>query len=181
VSARYAAIQAHARQYPVRLMCAALVVRESGYYDALARHTAPPSARAVANERLRVHVRAVHRKSRGRYGAPRVHAELRAQGERLARMRVARLMHEDRLVVRRRRKRVCTTDSAHAEPVAPNLLARRFGVAEQPAPDRVWVGDLTYIPTRRVRGGCSSPCCLTSQRDAWSAGRPSPRSPPRCP
>lgn len=148
MSDKYAAIQAHRDEYPVQLMCDALGVSESGFYDAVARQSAPPSARAVADERYRVHVRAAHRKSHGRYGAPRVHAELKAQGERLAKKRVARLMREDALVGRRRAKRVCTTDSAHAEPVAPNLLARHFGLADHPAPDRVWVGDLTYIPTR---------------------------------
>jgi putative transposase len=147
MSDKYAAIQAHRGQFAMRLMCTALDVSVSGYYAAVAR-TRTPSAQAVADERLRVHVRAVHRKSRGRYGAPRVHAELRAQGEPVAKKRVARLMREDGLAGRRARARVRTTDSAHAEPVAPNRLARRFGLADHPVPDRVWVGDLTYIPTR---------------------------------
>lgn len=147
MSDKYAAIQAHQGQFAVRLMCTALAVSESGYYEAVARELAP-SAHAVADERLRVHVRAVHRKSRGRYGAPRVHAELQAQGQPVAKKRVARLMREDGLVGRRARAHGRTTDSAHAEPVAPNLLARRFSVAEHPTPDRVWVGDLTYVPTR---------------------------------
>lgn len=148
MSDKYAAISAHRAQLPVRLMCEALGVSVSGYYDALAREAAPPSAHAVVDERLRVHVRAVHRKSRGRYGAPRVHEELKAQGQRVAKKRVARLMREDGLVGRRRRKFVRTTDSDHTEPVAPNLLGRRFALADHPAPDRAWCGDLTYIPTR---------------------------------
>ena len=148
MSDKYAAIQAHHGQYAVTLMCEALGVSESGYYDALARQSAPPSARAVAEERHRVHVRAVHRKSHGRYGVPRVHAELRAQGERVSRKRIARLMQEDGLVGRRRAKRVRTTDSTHPDPVASNLLARHFALADHPVPDRAWVGDLTYIPTR---------------------------------
>jgi len=145
VSDRYAAIRAHRDQYPVRLMCEALGVSVGGFYGARRR---APSARAAADERLRVEVRTAHRKSKGRYGAPRLVRELRAAGTRVGQRRVARLMREDGLVARRARRRVRTTDSAHAEPVAPNLLARRFAPAEHPAPDRAWCGDLTYLPTR---------------------------------
>jgi transposase InsO family protein len=151
MSDRYAAIQAHRPQFPVRLMCAVLDVSVSGFYDAVARQAGAPadrSAHAVADDRLRLHVRAAHHKSRQRYGAPRVHEELKAAGIPVARKRVARLMREDGLVGRRRRKCVRTTDSDHAEPIAPNLLARRFNLAAYPMPDRAWVSDLTYVPTR---------------------------------
>lgn len=148
MSDRYAAVRAHAGRFPVRLMCDALGVSVSGYNQARRRAAAPAAARAGADERLRVHVRAAHRKGRGCYGAPRVHRELRDAGVRVARKRVARLMAEDGLRGRARRRRVRTTDSAHAEPVAPNLLARRFGVVDYPAPNTAWVGDLTYLPTR---------------------------------
>lgn len=98
-------------------------------------------------------MRAAHAKSRRTYGAPRIHQELRADGTRVAKKRVARLMREDGLRARRRRgHRVRTTNSAHGEPVAPNHLARRFGVAELGGGacglDRVWVSDITYVPTR---------------------------------
>jgi transposase InsO family protein len=93
-------------------------------------------------------VRAAHTKSRRRYGAPRVHAELQAQGERVGKKRVARLMREDGLVARRRRRFVRTTDSRHNHPIAPNLLDRQFGVEQVAGPNRVWVSDLTYVPTR---------------------------------
>lgn len=148
MSDKYAAIQVHRGQYPVRLMCELLEVSPSGFYDAVARQAAPPSAHAIADERLRVYVRAAHRKSRGRYGAPRVERALRGQGIAVARKRVARLMSEDGLVGRRRRKFVRTTDSNHADPIAPNLLGRRFSTADHPVPDRAWVGDMTYVPTR---------------------------------
>ena len=147
MSDRYAAIRAHRGQFPVRLMCEALEVSVSGL-NAARRRAATPSPRAAADERVRVHVRAAHRKSRGRYGAPRVHRELRDAGVRVARKRVARLMREDGLAGRRARRRVRTTDSRHAEPVAPNLLERRFGVDAHPAPNAAWCGDLTYVPTR---------------------------------
>jgi len=148
VSDKYAAIAAHRGRFPVRLMCQALGVSVGGFSEAEARRAAPPSPRAVDDERLRVRVRAAHTKSRRRYGAPRVQQELVAAGERVSRKRVARLMREDGLVARRRRKFVRTTASNHAEPVAPNRLARRFAVTEHPVPDRAWCGDITYIPTR---------------------------------
>ncbi len=147
MSDRYAVIAAHRGRFPVRLMCDALGVSVSGF-NAARRRAATPSPRAAADERVRVQVRAAHRRSRGHYGAPRVHRELRDAGVRVARKRVARLMREDGLRGRGPRRRVRTTDSRHAEPVAPNLLARRFGIAEHPAPNAAWVGDQTYLPTR---------------------------------
>lgn len=145
MSDRYAAITAHQARFPVRLMCRALGVSVGGYYGARQR---PASARTQADERLRIHVRAAHAKSGRRYGAPRVRAVLKADGIATSEKRVARLMREDGLVARAKRRFVVTTDSRHREPIAPNLLARRFALAQHPAPDRAWVGDLTYIPTR---------------------------------
>ncbi|MHB0948870.1 MAG: IS3 family transposase [Gemmatimonadaceae bacterium] len=145
---KHAVIAQHREQYPVALMCAALEISPSGFYAAQGRRAGAPSARAQADERLRVHVRATHAKSRQRYGAPRVHQELRAQGTRVARKRVARLMREDGLVARRPRRGVRTTDSRHGHPVAPNRLARRFAVSEIGGVDRVWVSDITYVPTQ---------------------------------
>jgi putative transposase len=145
MSDRYAAISADRGRFPVRLMCQALGVSVGGYYASRQR---PASPHACADERLRVEVRTAHAKSRGRYGAPRVHAELAADGVVTSEKRVARLMREDGLVARAKRRYVVTTDSDHAEPIAPNLLARRFDLVQHPAPDRAWVGDMTYVPTR---------------------------------
>lgn len=131
--------------YPVRLMCRLLGVSVAGFYAAQRR---PPSARAERDQGLRLQVRAAHTKSRRTYGAPRVHAELRAQGVAVAKKRVARLMREDGLVGRRPRRWVRTTDSQHAHPVAPNVLNRHFGVNQVTGLDQVWVSDLTYVPTR---------------------------------
>lgn len=143
---KYACIARHRDEFEVRLMCRLLEVSASGFYAAQRR---APSARAVRDQSLRLHVRTAHERSDRTYGAPRVHRELRAQGHRVARKRVARLMREDGLVVHRRRRRVVrTTDSAHAHPVAPNVLARRFALAEVPDVNRVWVSDVTYVPTR---------------------------------
>ena len=148
MSDKYAAISKHREQYPVRMMCDALEVSTSGYYAAVARAEGPPSTHTVVDAQLRLHVRAAYTKSHRRYGAPRVHLELHAQGIAVAKKRVARLMQEDQLVARCPRRSVVTTMSAPDDPIAPNLLARRFDVADHPVPDRAWVGDMTYVPTR---------------------------------
>lgn len=142
---KYACIARHRGEFPVRLMCRVLSVSRSGFYSAQRRE---PSTRARRDEALRLKVRAAHARSRRRYGAPRVHAELEAQGEQVGKKRVARLMREDGLVARRKRRFVRTTDSRHNHPIAPNLLDRQFGVKEVAGPNRVWVSDLTYVPTR---------------------------------
>ena len=126
------------------MMCRLLGVSRSGYYAA---HHRGVSRRVRQDERLRVEIAAIHRRSRQRYGSPRVHAELKAQGVRCARKRVARLMREAGLQARciRRRRRPIPAEPRVALQ-APNRLERRF--AAQGAPDRVWVSDLTYLPTR---------------------------------
>lgn len=144
MKAKYAVITAHRDAYPVCRMCAALGVSESGYYAA---HQRAVSARAVTDARLRVEIRAVYAESHRRYGAPRVHRELRAAGIRVAKKRVARVMREEGLVARARRRVVRTTDPTHAAPISANLLARRFAVAAVARRDRVWVSDITYVPT----------------------------------
>lgn len=144
---KYAVIAAHRDTYAVTLMCRALDVAPSGFHAAQARTRRPPSARAQRDEALRVAVRAAHAASHRRYGAPRVHRALQAQGTRVAKKHVARLMQEDGLVARPPRRPVHTTDSAHRHPVAPNTLARRFAVPAIGGVDRVWASDITYVPT----------------------------------
>lgn len=143
---KYAAIREHRAQFSVRLMCRVLGVSRTVFYAAARR---PASARAKRDEELRVQVRLVHQASRRTYGSPRVHAELQAQGERCGRKRVARLMRAEGLRVKvSRRFRPQTTDSKHAYRVAENVLARRFAPRQIRATNRVWAGDITYIPTR---------------------------------
>ena len=147
---KYACIAQHQREYDVRLMCRALAVAPSGFYAAEQQRQGrrPPSRRARANERLLVAIRGVHRASRHRYGAPMVHAELRAQGVRCGHNRVARLMRGAGLRGLAPRRFRVTTQSGHREPVAPNVLARRFAPSAYRDRDRVWVADITYLPTR---------------------------------
>jgi putative transposase len=137
----YAFIREHVVDFPVQVMCEVLGVSRSGYYDWSSR---PESARAVEDRAVAAEIRTAHEDSRGRYGSPRVHAALRGHGRRIGRKRVARLMRGMGLSARRKRRFRRTTDSAHAYPVAPNLLERDFTAN---APDRVWLADLTYIWT----------------------------------
>ncbi len=124
--------------YPVALLCRVLKVSRSGYY---AWHQRPAATRTVQDQSLALEVAAIYAQSRGRYGSPRVHAELRQRGPRIARKRVARLMRAAGLRGRERRRFGCTTDSKHQMAIKGNLLARRFAVA---APNTGWVTDITY-------------------------------------
>ena len=125
----------------VATMCRVLGVSPGGYYALRGR---PPSARARRDAELLERIRAIHEHSRGTYGAPRVHAEMIAVGPRVGRKRVARLMRAAGLAgVSRRKGCRTTTRDAHRRP-APDLVERDF-VAE--GPDRLWVADITYIPT----------------------------------
>ena len=142
---KYACIAEHAGEYPTRLMCRALGVSPSGYYAARQR---PASARAQADQRLRLAIRTAHRESHRRYGAPKIHAELRAQGLRCGHNRVARLMRMDGLRGTTPRRFRVTTQSHHGWPIAPNHLDRQFSVAVQSERDRVWAADITYLRTR---------------------------------
>jgi len=142
---RHACIRRHEGAYTVALMCRVLRVSRAGYY-AWRRRATP--ARAVADAALTTVITMIHDTSRRTYGSPRVHAELRAQGTRIGRKRVARLMRYAGLVARCRRRFVVTTDSSHAQPIAANQLDRRFAIDAIGGPDRVWASDITYLPTR---------------------------------
>jgi putative transposase len=139
---RFRFIDEHRRTFPVRVMCEVLEVSPAGYY---AWRRRPESSRTAASRELLEEIRRVHAASRGRYGSPRVHAALRAEGIRSGRHRVAGLMRQHGMAARRsRRGRPRTTNSRHSLPVAPNLLQRQFRTA---GPNRVWLADLTYIRT----------------------------------
>lgn len=135
-------IEDHRDTYPVRLMCAVLEVSPAGYYAWRGR---PVSERTKSNAALLAAIRQVHQDSSGRYGSPRVHAVLRRQDRGASRGRIERLMHRHGIrAIMARPRRVRTTDSRHDLPIAPNLIARDFTA---PAPNRVWLADITYIPT----------------------------------
>jgi len=118
-------------------MCQVLGISASGYYAWCRRSE---SAHAQRDRRLRVLVRASFEASKQRYGSPRIHEDLLEQDERVSRKRVIRLMQEDGLKARARKRFKCTTMSDHDQPVAANLLDRQFTAD---APNRRWVGDTT--------------------------------------
>lgn len=124
------------------MLCRVLDVSRGGYYAWRGR---PISSRTQQEQHLSEQIRSVHKKSKGRYGATRIHAELCAQGGRCGRKRVARLMRQEGLRGRGKRKYRVTTDSDHAQPVAENLVLRQFGVE---TPNTVWCADMTYVWTK---------------------------------
>jgi putative transposase len=142
---KYAFIQRHRRVWPIRVQCRVLGVSVSGYHQHMKRLRGIAQRRHLSDEALLVHIRAAYAENRGAYGWPRIWRQLRAQGIRVGKQRVQRLMQEHGIQARgKRRFRVMTTDSRHDLPIAPNLLDRHFTVA---APNTAWSGDITYIAT----------------------------------
>jgi transposase InsO family protein len=126
-------------------MCRVLEVSRAGYYAWRAR---PLCARVQADARLSARIRAIHEQVQRRYGSPRVHQELKALGLSCGKHRVARLMRQAGLRAKSARPYRVTTQSAHAQPVARNVLDRQFALETHPALNRTWAADLTYLPTR---------------------------------
>lgn len=122
-------------------MCKVLEVSRSGYYKWLHKI---PGKRAVRNSMLQEAVHKIYQKSKGIYGSPRIAKELNMQGIKVSRPLVAKLMRQQRLRSRIRKKYKVTTDSSHKYPVVENKLNRAFTVTER---NKVWVSDLTYVHT----------------------------------
>ncbi|PBC69673.1 transposase InsO family protein [Streptomyces sp. TLI_235] len=139
---RWDFISAHAAEFGVQRLCKVLGVARSGYY-AWRAGVRVRADRAAAEAALVAEIRKVHRETRGAYGVPRVHAELRAQGLVVNRKRIARLMREHGIIGRYLRKRCRTTVQDRSAPPAPDLIGRDFTATE---PDTRWVGDITYLP-----------------------------------
>jgi len=139
---RFQFVAAEKAEYGVALVCRCVAVSSAGFYAWRRRR---PSDRDEADRRLAVEIAAAHAESRRTYGSPRIHEELQAQGHRVSRKRVARLMRAQGLRGRRRCRQPRTTDSQHPWPVADNVLNRAFDVA---TPNTVWAGDITYLATR---------------------------------
>ncbi len=132
---RFRFVEAEKAYYPIRLMCRCLAVSRSGYY---AWRKRPPSARAQHDARLKVEIAASHSASRRTYGSPRILRDLRDEGHRVSRKRVARLMRELGLEGRRKRRFRATTDSRHRFPLACTARLRsmagdRTGTADRDA------------------------------------------------
>lgn len=138
---KYQFIASHRSTFGVEKMCRLLAVSRSGFYR---WSQGGESKRTIQNRLLLGHIRRIHESTRGRYGAPRITAELRDQGYSCSRPRVARLMRRNGIKARTTRKFKVTTESRHTWPVAPNLLGQVF---RTDSPNRIWASNMTYIPT----------------------------------
>ena len=128
--------------FPAGVCCEVLEVSRAGYY---AWRDRPASARAKRRAELAKRIKAVHAENREVYGSPRVHRVLAAAGEKVCENTVAKVMNEQRIRAKSKKKFVPrTTDSRHEQPVADNVLDRQF---RTPMPDRTWAVDITYVPT----------------------------------
>jgi putative transposase len=139
---KYSFIKAHRTLWPVVAICRVLQVSRSGFFAWLKR---PESKRQQRWRELIEKIRLKHQENRELYGSPRVHRGLLIDGEIVSRNTVARLMRQEKIRAKNKRKFVPrTTDSRHQHPVAENLLDRQFQAS---APDHKWVADITYVPT----------------------------------
>lgn len=140
---KYAFIQTHSQQYKVSRLCEVLGVSSSGYYDWRDR---PESARSLRNRQLMTKIKVFHKASRETYGSPRIHQDLVDSGEKVGINRVARLMRQHGIQSKMSKKFIITTNSKNTLQPASDRLKRQFSVD---APDKAWVSDTTFIPTRQ--------------------------------
>ena len=130
--------------HPIELLCEAFCVSRSGYHQWLARQKTP-SLRASQDAELAREILQIHRQSRGTYGTPRIHAELKRRGRKHGKKRLDRIRTSLGLTGRQKRRfRPRTTDSSHDQPIAANRLAQ---ISRPCRPDQVWVTDITYVRT----------------------------------
>jgi putative transposase len=181
-------ILAEKASFPVTVLCEVLDVSTSGFYAWRKRRK---SARQVEDEALTVEITAEHVAGRESYGTRRIHRALKKKGRRVSAKRIRRIRKQAGLQVKRRKRYKATTDSKHAEAIAPNVLGRAFEVAK---PNTVWVTDVTYVWTlegwlylavivdlcsRRVVGWATSPNNDTALALLALTHAVLPRRPPR--
>jgi putative transposase len=141
---KYAFIKSHRREHKVTALCSVLGVSRSGFY-AWSKDR-PPGIRERADAELIKKIRLIHQQHRSHSGALKTWRLLRRQGEKCGRHRVARLRRIHGIVAKRRKRFVVTTHSRQDQWAAPNLLKRDFSASN---PNKVWVGDVTFIPTQQ--------------------------------
>jgi len=141
---KYAFIHGHRMTWPISVQCRVLRASMAGYHEHFVRKADAAQRRHLSDDALLVHIKVIYAETHGAYGWPRTWQELLARGIRVGKERVQKLMKLHGIRAKGKRRFKVTTDSNHDLPIAPNLLDRQFSVAE---PDRVWVGDITYIAT----------------------------------
>jgi putative transposase len=137
----FAFIEAEKAHFPVEVLCAVLGVSRSGYY---AHKTRPESIRAKQDTKLAATISAHHRRSRQSNGSPRIYRDLKAEGVRISRKRVERILRHEGIPARGKQRFRRTTDSNHPNPIAPHVLERNF---HKELPNQAWVTDVTYVWT----------------------------------
>ena len=141
---RYRFIQEHQRQFQKSVLFRMMDISASAFYQWQKR---PVCRRAHQEQQLITNIHELFEQSKGRYGSPRIYRDLQALGMRCSQKRVARIMKKHNLAARKHRRFVATTNSAHALPLAQNLLDRQFQVEAIAGLNRAWAGDITYVPT----------------------------------
>ena len=141
---KYAFIEQHCRLWPVSVQCRVLQVSAAGYHAHLVRRASDVPRCRLSDEALLVHIRALHAETRSAYGWPRIWRELVARDIPVGKQRVQKIMQLKGIRGKGKRRLKTNNESNHELPISPNLLNREFTVAE---PDKVWVGDITYIAT----------------------------------
>jgi transposase InsO family protein len=126
-------------------MCRVLEVSKAGYY---AWRVRPLCDRVKDDRVLTARIREIQQEVKGRYGSPRTYQELKALGFKCGEHKVARLMRQAGIRAKSARKFRVTTQSGHTNPVAPNVLDRKFSIDQHRKPDQAWAADITYVPTR---------------------------------
>jgi transposase InsO family protein len=138
---KFSFIQDHKDVWPVSLMCSVFSVSTSGFYAWLLREE---SAQEIRRKEILKEIRLIHQEVKRRYGSPRIHAELKARKIHCSVNTVAKLMADNDIAAKTKRKYKATTNSKHKRPVAENLLDRQFNPSK---PNEVWTTDITYIWT----------------------------------
>ena len=138
---RYAFIEQHCDSYPLQILCTALQVSDSGF-TSWQRSDGPK--KWLSDRALLKRIREIHEETKAAYGSPRIYQELKGLGIPVSKGRVERLMRENDICGRHKRRFKATTDSKHTLPVAPNRLEQNFATER---PDQVWTADITYVAT----------------------------------
>jgi putative transposase len=128
-------------KFPIEKMAGVLDIKKSGYYKWLKN---PVSKREIENDKLLIEIKTIHKESNGNYGSPMIYQALKAKGIKCSKNRVARIMKENNIRSKVKKRFRITTNSKHNFPVAANILDRKFKVSEA---DKAWVSDITYIWT----------------------------------
>jgi len=140
---RFQFIKNHSKEFCVEKMAKILEVSRCGYYEFCNRK---PNKRVEENRSLIEKIKKIHKNSRGTYGSPRVHAEIKKLGEACSRKRISKLMRGEKIQAKMRKKwKVTTQPNKTSIMTAPNYLDQNFSVEE---PNKVWVSDITYVFTQ---------------------------------